>query len=66
MDGYIIEESLTNFGAKIKDYELIGIPHAVVIGKKLQEGVVEFVTRKGLVKEEVPADTILAILEERL
>jgi prolyl-tRNA synthetase len=54
------------FGAKMKDYELIGIPHCVVIGKKLAEGLVEFVTRDGMQKEEVAADEIIAAVEERL
>jgi prolyl-tRNA synthetase len=62
----LFDERKDRFGAKIKDYELLGIPYAVVIGKRLQEGVVEFITREGLVKEEVPADMILATLEERL
>jgi prolyl-tRNA synthetase len=36
-----------------------------VIGKKLSEGKVEFVTRNGMVKEEVAAEEILKVLEER-
>ncbi|TET88159.1 MAG: hypothetical protein E3J96_03855, partial [Sulfurovum sp.] len=51
---------------KIKDYELLGVPHAVIIGKKLQDGLVEFVTREGLVKEEVSADTILDVVTQKV
>jgi prolyl-tRNA synthetase len=61
----ILDDRKDRFGAKMKDYELLGIPHTVVIGKKLSEGKVEFVTRKGMVKEEVAAEEILKVLEER-
>ena len=61
----LLDERKDRFGAKIKDYELIGVPHAVVIGKKLSDGVVEFMTREGMVKEEVSVDAIVALLDER-
>ena len=61
----LIDDRKDRFGAKMKDYELIGVPHAVVIGKKLSDGVVEFLTRDGMVKEEVSADTIADLLDER-
>jgi prolyl-tRNA synthetase len=61
----ILDDRKDRFGAKMKDYELLGIPHSVVIGKKLAEGKVEFVTRKGMFKEEVSAEDILSLLEER-
>jgi len=41
------------FGFKMSDFELIGFPYAVVVGKKLPEGIVEIVNRKTLEKEEV-------------
>jgi len=34
------------FGFKMGDFELIGFPFAIVVGKKLQDGVVEIVVRK--------------------
>ena len=61
----LLDDRKDRFGAKMKDYELIGVPHAVVIGKKLSDGLVEFVTRDGMEKEEVSADTIEALLMER-
>jgi prolyl-tRNA synthetase len=61
----LLDDRKDRFGAKIKDYELIGVPHAVIIGKKLEEGVVEFMTRDGMVKEEVSADFIVDFLAER-
>jgi len=62
----LLDDRKDRFGPKIKDYELLGVPHAVVIGKKLQDGLVEFVTREGLVKEEVSADTILDVVTQRV
>ena len=62
----LLDERKERFGPKIKDYELLGVPHAVIIGKKLQDGLVEFVTRKGIVKEEVSADTILDVVIQKV
>ncbi len=62
----LLDDRKDRFGAKMKDYELIGIPHAVVIGKKLVDGQVEFVTRAGMEKEEVTSENILNVLKERL
>ncbi len=62
----LLDDRKDRFGAKIKDYELLGVPHAVIIGKKLQDGLVEFVTREGLVKEEVSADTILDVVTQKV
>ena len=62
----VIDDRKDRFGAKMKDYELIGIPHAVVIGKKLVDGQVEFITRAGMEKEEVASENILNVLKERL
>ncbi len=59
----LLDDRKERFGPKIKDYELLGVPHAVVIGKKLAEGKVEFITRDGMSKEEVSSDDILAFLE---
>ena len=62
----VFDDRKDRFGAKMKDYELIGIPHAVIIGKKLAEGSVEFVTREGMVKEEIAAEGIVAEVKSRL
>jgi len=61
----LLDERKDRFGAKMKDYELIGVPHAVVIGKKLADGMVEFITRDGMEKEEVSAEAIADLLLER-
>jgi prolyl-tRNA synthetase len=56
----------TGFGVKVKDFELIGMPYAVVIGNDISEGKVELITRDGLVKEEVALEKIMDILMEKL
>jgi len=61
----LLDERKDRFGAKMKDYELLGVPHAVVIGKKLSDGLVEFVSRDGMIKEEVSAEKIETLLKER-
>ena len=62
----LFDERKDRFGAKMKDYELLGIPYAIVIGKKLQENLVEFVTREGVHKEEISPDEILSYAVERI
>ena len=46
------------FGFKMSDFELLGFPYAVVVGQKLQDGVVEIVDRKTLEKTEVLASNV--------
>ena len=62
----LLDDRKERFGSKIKDYELLGVPHAVIIGKKLQDGIVEFVTRKEIVKEEISAENIVDIVLQRM
>ncbi len=61
----LLDDRKDRFGAKMKDYELIGVPHAVVIGKNLSDGVVELIGRDGMTKKEVSAEAIADFLSER-
>ena len=47
------------FGFKMSDFELIGIPKAVIVGKKLKDGIVQIVDRKTLDKVDVDKDRVL-------
>lgn len=47
------------FGFKMGDFELIGFPYAIVVGKKLEEGMVEIVDRKTLEKTDVKVDVVV-------
>jgi len=54
------------FGVKMADFELIGLPYAVLVGKALAEGKVEFIERDGLKKSEILASGALEKLKEAL
>jgi prolyl-tRNA synthetase len=54
------------FGFKMSDFELIGFPYAVIIGKKLSENMVEIVNRKTLQKSEVALDNVVTHLQNLL
>jgi prolyl-tRNA synthetase len=56
----------TGFGVKIKDFELIGFPYAIVVGNDIVDGEVELITRDGLIKDKVKIDNIVDNLLERL
>lgn len=55
----IFDDRKDRFGAKMADFELIGFPYAVIVGKKLGEGIVELATRKTLEKEEVKLEDVV-------
>ncbi|MCT7567235.1 proline--tRNA ligase [Aliarcobacter butzleri] len=52
------------FGFKMSDFELLGFPYAVVIGKKLEDGLVEIVDRKTLEKIDVKVDEVVSKILE--
>ncbi len=54
------------FGFKMKDFELIGFPYALIVGKELEEGFVEIVERKTLDKTVVKKEDAYAKLKELL
>lgn len=66
IDVIIDDRKKERFGFKMGDFELIGFPYAVVIGKKLKDGLVEIVDRKTLEKEEVLIDEIIKKLSDKL
>ena len=49
----LIDDRKERFGFKMKDYELLGIPYAIIVGKKIEDGIVEIVDRSTLEKEEI-------------
>ncbi len=54
------------FGFKMSDFELLGFPYAVVIGKKLSDGLIEIVNRKTLEKEEVELEKVVEKISKLL
>jgi prolyl-tRNA synthetase len=53
-------------GVKFKDADLIGIPWRVTLGKKLKDGIVEVVERRGKVASEAPLAEVAAMLKAKL
>ncbi len=53
-------------GVKFKDADLIGIPFRLTIGKKLGQGLVEFVVRQGRQKSDVALTEAAAKVKERI
>lgn len=51
-------------GVKFKDMELIGIPYRITVGRKAQDGILEFSNRYTDEKEEVSIDSIKAMIDE--
>jgi prolyl-tRNA synthetase len=62
----LLDDRTERFGPKIKDFELIGFPYAVVIGKKLKDGIVEIRNRKTLEKIEVNSNEVYDKLMEMI
>ena len=51
------------FGFKMGDFELIGFPYAIVIGKKLQDGMVELICRKTGDKTDLKLDEVVEAIK---
>jgi len=54
-----IDDRAERFGFKMSDFELIGIPKAVIVGKKLKDGEVQIVSRDTLEKVDVKSDEVI-------
>ena len=46
------------------DFELIGFPFAIVIGKKLKDGMVELISRKTGEKTDILLDEVSTFMKE--
>ncbi len=66
IDTIIDDRKKERFGFKMGDFELLGFPYAVVIGKKLKDGIVEIVDRRTLEKEDVSLDEVIVKIQEKL
>lgn len=49
----ILDDRDAKPGFKFKDWELIGIPYMIIVGKRASEGICEFKNRSTLEKEEI-------------
>ena len=62
----IIDDRNERFGVKMNDFELIGFPYALLVGKEFANGKVEFITRDGLSKETIGANEAFKKIKEGL
>lgn len=62
----IIDDRNERFGVKMNDFELIGFPCALLVGKEFANGKVEFITRDGLSKETIDANEAFKKIKESL
>ncbi|MGP1580610.1 MAG: proline--tRNA ligase [Wolinella sp.] len=62
----LLDDRDERYGAKMADFELLGIPRALIVGKSLEQGEVELLERKGLRRIALPLESVLAhILKEQ-
>lgn len=62
----IIDDRNERFGVKMNDFELIGFPYALLVGKEFANGNVEFITRDGLSKETIGVNEAFKKIKESL
>ena len=62
----LLDDRKERFGFKMGDFELIGFPYALIVGKGLANGEVELIHRNTLEKETIRIEDIMSVLEERL
>lgn len=54
----LLDDRNERFGFKMGDFELLGFPYAIIVGKGLKEGEVQLVNRRTLEKETIKKDEI--------
>ena len=62
----LLDDRDERFGVKINDFELMGFPYAVVLGKGLENDEVELIERKGLNKSIVKSTELFEFLKDKL
>ncbi len=62
----LLDDRSERFGPKMSDFELIGIPFGVVVGKKLTEGRVELIERDGMQRSDVALEDLTAEILKRV
>ncbi|MBR8464104.1 proline--tRNA ligase [Campylobacter sp. faydin G-24] len=62
----LLDDRNERFGIKINDFELIGFPYALLVGKDLAEGKVELIERKSLAKTKIEAKDAFNVIKDVL
>ena len=60
----LLDDRAERYGAKISDFELIGFPFGIIIGKGLEKGEIELVRRKDLSREVLKVSDFIALIAE--
>ena len=55
----VLDDRLLKIGFKLKDWELIGIPNIIIVGRRASENIVEYKDRKINDKVEMPSDEVV-------
>ena len=59
----LLDDRNERFGFKMSDFELLGFPYAIIVGKGLKEGEVQLVNRQTLEKETIAKDKIFETIK---
>ena len=62
----VLDDRKERFGFKMKDAELVGYPYTIVIGKELENGMVQIFERAISSKEDVQVENILHVMMDRI
>ena len=62
----VLDDRNERFGPKIKDFELIGYPYGIIVGKNLKEGKVQIIDRKTLEKIDIAKEDVVEKIQTYL
>ena len=62
----VLDDRNERAGVKFKDAELIGFPYRITVGKTIEEGNVEVVTRATMEKETMTPEVAVAEITKRI
>jgi prolyl-tRNA synthetase len=62
----IYDDRTAGFGAKMNDFELIGIPFALIVGKNIAQGYAEIVIRKSAEKVKISVNEAVDWIKNRM
>lgn len=56
----VLDDRDIRAGMKFKDFDLIGVPTKIIVGKKVEEGIVEVKSRSTGITEEKPIENVIS------
>ena len=62
----VLDDRSSKAGFKFKDWELIGLPYQIVVGKRAVEGIVEVKDRRTLEKVEMSVEEAIAFVSKKV